>query len=296
MRLVTWNLAGELRPSQGSSDQQADSQPHRYGRLGAHPLIANPCRRDPCFRQLLRFFTRFDGVWGKLSSSETESGPGKVNITKKRIEEACDSVTRFQQKLPDGSIARQRRTRTFATDFTSCSDQFHFSSHGDFFRPSLWISPANPEWRSEKVVISLISTRAESAFQRKTADPRFTTEIMPPQRLVRRKPLSQRLHALMNPMDFYLWLSEEIQTLDWDSQHFGTKFGLGANFVFLLARANIVSRRDDVDDVFGDAPAGGPLTWLASSPPAHREILVWLTSATRLRSILSRGRSFLYPV
>lgn len=78
---------------------------------------------------------------------------------------------------------------------------------------------------------------------------------MPPTpRLVRRRPLSQRLQAFLNPMDFYLWLSEEIQTFDWDSEGFGTKFGLAANFVYLLARANIVSRRDDIDDVFGDAP------------------------------------------
>ncbi|KAK3991304.1 hypothetical protein QBC44DRAFT_323360 [Cladorrhinum sp. PSN332] len=84
---------------------------------------------------------------------------------------------------------------------------------------------------------------------------------MPPQRLVRRRPLSQRMQAFLNPMDFYLWLSEEIQTFDWDSNGFGTKFGLGANFVYLIARANIVSQRDD-DDVFGDAPANSLLTWL----------------------------------
>ncbi|KAK0671140.1 hypothetical protein QBC41DRAFT_246425 [Cercophora samala] len=87
---------------------------------------------------------------------------------------------------------------------------------------------------------------------------------MPPTRLVRRQPLSERIKARLNPGDFYLWLSEEIQTFDWDSTAFGTRFGLVANFLFLIARANIASR-PDVDDVFGDAPPSGPLTFLAHS-------------------------------
>jgi hypothetical protein len=65
---------------------------------------------------------------------------------------------------------------------------------------------------------------------------------------------------MLNPMDFYLWLSEEIQTFDWDSKTFGTRFGLAANFVFLLARANSGRTRDAVDDVFGDEPANGWVT------------------------------------
>ncbi|KAK3306583.1 uncharacterized protein B0T15DRAFT_145860 [Chaetomium strumarium] len=81
-----------------------------------------------------------------------------------------------------------------------------------------------------------------------------------PQRLVRRRPLTERIRAMLNPMDFYLWLSEEIQTFDWDSKTFGTRFGLAANFVFLLARANSGRTRDAVDDVFGDEPANGWVT------------------------------------
>jgi hypothetical protein len=68
---------------------------------------------------------------------------------------------------------------------------------------------------------------------------------------------------MLNPMDFYLWLSEEIQTLNWDSKAFGTRFGLAANFVFLLARANAGKTRD-VDDVFGDAPTNGWVSLLVS--------------------------------
>lgn len=69
-------------------------------------------------------------------------------------------------------------------------------------------------------------------------------------RLVRRKPLLQRLSTLLNPMDFLLWLSEELETRDWDSENAGTQLGLGLNFLFLLARANSGSA-PPTDDVFG---------------------------------------------
>lgn len=67
---------------------------------------------------------------------------------------------------------------------------------------------------------------------------------------------------MLNPMDFYLWLSEEIQTFNWDSKAFGTRFGLVANFIVLLARANAGGTNEAIDDVFGDAPANGWVTLL----------------------------------
>lgn len=70
-------------------------------------------------------------------------------------------------------------------------------------------------------------------------------------RLVRRKPLLERLSAFLNPMDFLLWLSEELETRDWDSKSAGTQLGLGLNFLFLLARANS-SVAPPADDVFGN--------------------------------------------
>ncbi|KAK3398620.1 hypothetical protein B0T20DRAFT_469567 [Sordaria brevicollis] len=79
-----------------------------------------------------------------------------------------------------------------------------------------------------------------------------------PRRLVRRRPLSERIQAFLNPADFYIWLSEEIQSFDWDSTSFGTWFGLIANFLFLLARANGNIGGGVVDDdVFSDAPSSG---------------------------------------
>jgi hypothetical protein len=70
---------------------------------------------------------------------------------------------------------------------------------------------------------------------------------------------------MLNPLDFYLWLSEEIQTLDWDSKAFGTRFGLVCNFLFMLARANAGDTRGAVDDVFGDDPANGWVTLVVGS-------------------------------
>ncbi|KAK3318298.1 hypothetical protein B0H66DRAFT_232297 [Apodospora peruviana] len=92
---------------------------------------------------------------------------------------------------------------------------------------------------------------------------------MPPRppRLVRRRPWSERIQAMLNPLDLYLSLSEEVQTLDWDSKKFGTQFGLAANFIFLLARANS-GDREAVDDVFSDSPSNGWVTVLV-------QFLVW---------------------
>ncbi|KAK2616434.1 hypothetical protein QQS21_000676 [Conoideocrella luteorostrata] len=70
-------------------------------------------------------------------------------------------------------------------------------------------------------------------------------------RLVRRRPLLERITSVLNPMDFLLWLSEEMETRDWDSGLVGTQLGLGLNFLFLVVRANSVSRQAS-DDIFGD--------------------------------------------
>ena len=80
-------------------------------------------------------------------------------------------------------------------------------------------------------------------------------------RLVRRKPLGDRIKAMLNPMDFLLWLSEEIETRDWDSKLVGTQLGLAMNFAFLIARANSGRSRAS-DPVFED---GGTSTFFVSS-------------------------------
>jgi len=76
-------------------------------------------------------------------------------------------------------------------------------------------------------------------------------------RLVRRKPLVDRIKDYLNPGDFLLWLSEEFETRDWDSKQFATPLALGLHFVLLIARANSGSSgRSKGDDVFGDDYSG----------------------------------------
>ena len=78
---------------------------------------------------------------------------------------------------------------------------------------------------------------------------------MPP-RLIRRQPLAERIKAYLNPLDFLLWLSEELESSDWDQwqKNWAIPIGIGLNVIFLIARANSgnkTQRRGD--DVFGDA-------------------------------------------
>lgn len=83
-------------------------------------------------------------------------------------------------------------------------------------------------------------------------------------RLVRRKPLGERLKAMLNPMDFLLWLSEELETRDWDSKIVGTQIGLALNFTFLLARANSGISTSS-DDIFRDETSSGWFAFLVRS-------------------------------
>lgn len=83
-------------------------------------------------------------------------------------------------------------------------------------------------------------------------------------RLVRRKPIWERVTSIFNPLDFLLWLSEELETREWDSKAVGTQAGLAMNFIFLLARANSGSSAAD-DGVFGeDETVSAWMTYLVS--------------------------------
>lgn len=76
---------------------------------------------------------------------------------------------------------------------------------------------------------------------------------MPParQRLVRKRPLSERISAWLNPSDLLLWASEEIKTRDLDAASVGTKLSVAANGIFLIARANSGATTTG-DDVFSE--------------------------------------------
>lgn len=84
-------------------------------------------------------------------------------------------------------------------------------------------------------------------------------------RLVRRRPLWERITSNLNPMDFLLWLSEELETRDWDSKLVGTQLGLTMNLVFLLARANAGATSSSDNDLFGDETKIGWFSYVVST-------------------------------
>lgn len=86
-------------------------------------------------------------------------------------------------------------------------------------------------------------------------------------RLVRRAPLSERLKAYLDPYDFLLWLSEELNDDTYDEwlQAWATPLGVALNFLFVLARgASKTGGSRGRDDVFGDADSNssGWFSWL----------------------------------
>ncbi|KAI9720238.1 MAG: hypothetical protein M1812_003056 [Candelaria pacifica] len=101
-------------------------------------------------------------------------------------------------------------------------------------------------------------------------------------RLVRRQPLAERIKAYLDPLDFLLWLSEELDSNDWDQfqQDWATPIGVGMNIIFLIARANSQNGGGTTeDDVFGDESRGsGWLNWFASFI-VHLLTLLSLTNA-----------------
>ncbi|KAF7620451.1 hypothetical protein AFLA_005758 [Aspergillus flavus NRRL3357] len=86
-------------------------------------------------------------------------------------------------------------------------------------------------------------------------------------RLIRRQPLTERIKSYLNPLDFLLWLSEEIDANDWDQfeKDWALPLGVALNVVFLIARANTQpSGGRAIDDVFGEDGGTPWLSWFAS--------------------------------
>ncbi|RAH74526.1 Nur1/Mug154 family protein [Aspergillus aculeatinus CBS 121060] len=86
-------------------------------------------------------------------------------------------------------------------------------------------------------------------------------------RLVRRRPLTERIASYLNPLDFLLWLFEEVDTHDWDQfeKDWALPLGVLLNLTFLIARANSQTTGSQaIDDVFGDDESTPWLSWLAS--------------------------------
>ncbi|KAI9693118.1 MAG: hypothetical protein M1822_005114 [Bathelium mastoideum] len=88
---------------------------------------------------------------------------------------------------------------------------------------------------------------------------------MPP--LIRRQPLIERIKAKLNPWDFLIWVSEELDDLEDLHKTWATTIGLVANFVFMIARANSGPTKSRGDDVFGDFDrrrGAGYIAWICT--------------------------------
>ncbi|KAK3113303.1 hypothetical protein LTR53_009553 [Teratosphaeriaceae sp. CCFEE 6253] len=89
-------------------------------------------------------------------------------------------------------------------------------------------------------------------------------------RLVRRAPFSERIKAYLDPYDFLLWLSEELNDDAYDEwlNAWATPLGIALNIIFILARgASRAAQPKGRDDVFGDMDGNsgsGWFSWLAA--------------------------------
>jgi hypothetical protein len=95
-------------------------------------------------------------------------------------------------------------------------------------------------------------------------------------RLVRRTPLAERIKGYLNPADFLLWLSEELESHGWDQleKEWAIPIGFGLNLIFLIARANSRGGSGSYDDVFGDVKSeAGWFNWLVSTFVRDRFII-----------------------
>ncbi|KIW47983.1 uncharacterized protein PV06_00628 [Exophiala oligosperma] len=103
---------------------------------------------------------------------------------------------------------------------------------------------------------------------------------------VRRQPLIDRVKASLNPYDFLLWLSEEIESNGWDQleKEWATPIGVFLNVFFIVARANSKSTSRSYDDVFGDVPRVAWTAWLS------RLIVLFLTSLCLLNAAYTFSR------
>ena len=81
-------------------------------------------------------------------------------------------------------------------------------------------------------------------------------------RLIRRQPLVERIKGYLDPADFLLWLSEELESHGWDQleKEWAIPIGFGLNLIILMARANSRGGTGSYDDVFGDSKSEA--TWL----------------------------------
>ncbi|KAL1800398.1 hypothetical protein ACET3X_000740 [Alternaria dauci] len=86
---------------------------------------------------------------------------------------------------------------------------------------------------------------------------------MPP--IVRRAPLSERIKAYFDLSDWLIWISEELNSSDWEdfASAYAPYIGFGANLLFVLAQANSgASTASDDDGVFTEVQGPGWIKWI----------------------------------
>lgn len=91
-------------------------------------------------------------------------------------------------------------------------------------------------------------------------------------RLVRRAPLAERIKAYLDPWDWLMWASEELNSNDWEdfAKSYATPMGIGMNIVYMIAKANAGGSSTVSDDVFSDrqsSRSSGWLKWFVCVPP-----------------------------
>ncbi|KAJ4291693.1 hypothetical protein N0V90_009588 [Kalmusia sp. IMI 367209] len=86
---------------------------------------------------------------------------------------------------------------------------------------------------------------------------------MPP-RLVRKAPLTERIQAYLDVHDWLLWISEELNTNDWEdfAKDYAFIIGFGMNLVYIVAQANTASSSDDYGDILAGTGGSGWFKWI----------------------------------
>jgi len=83
-------------------------------------------------------------------------------------------------------------------------------------------------------------------------------------RLVRRRPMLAVVKDYLDPGDWLLWASEELETREWAGKEYGTPIALVFHVFLILARANSGGGSSSGDDVFGDVDYGRGGGWTVS--------------------------------
>jgi hypothetical protein len=64
----------------------------------------------------------------------------------------------------------------------------------------------------------------------------------------------ERIQGYLDPWDWLMWASEELNSNDLDdfANAYATPLGLASNIIFMIAKANAGKSISDGDDVFGE--------------------------------------------